>query len=71
MSEKDRIEHGVSSISMPIGDGEVLSQAISQLVQSPEFRQSLAQKACERAREFDISVISPQYERLLKAVIAA
>ncbi len=71
MSEKDRIKHGVSGISMPIGDGEALSQAISQLVQSPEFRQSLAQKAREQAREFDISVISPQYERLLKAVIAA
>jgi glycosyltransferase involved in cell wall biosynthesis len=50
----EMIEHEVTGLLAPVGDGAALAAAVDRLLDDPPFARRLAAAAFERAREFDI-----------------
>lgn len=57
---------GDTGILVPPGDVWALHQALAQLMQQPQLRQELGQKAQKRAMEFEISTMVRRYEQLYR-----
>jgi len=67
---KDMVEPKVDGVLVPIGDIDALSGAILDLARSPERRMILGSNAQKKAQQFDISIIIPEYEQVLKKMVS-
>lgn len=66
----DLLEHGRQGLIVPLGNVQVLSIAMSLLVEDREHRQSLGRAAARRAREnFDVSTMVRAYEELYEDLL--
>jgi glycosyltransferase involved in cell wall biosynthesis len=64
------LEGGTAGILVPVGDVDALASAIRSVLQDRPLRERLVAESRRRAPEFDISVIGPEYERLLRSYVA-
>lgn len=62
--------HGVSGCVLPVGDVAGMASHAIQLLEDPEMLERYKHQAYERAREFDIEKILPQYESFYEEVRA-
>lgn len=62
--------HGVSGCVLPVGDVAGMARHAIQLLKDPEMLERYKHQAYERAREFDIEKILPQYESFYEEVRA-
>lgn len=67
----DILRNGEDGVLVPVGNIEELADAMTSLLTDDLLRAGLADKARRRAPDFDISVIGPQYEKLLQTFAKA
>ena len=65
----DAIEVAPFGILTPVGDAPRLAQAMRRMITDSELRGSYAGRALERAREFDLEIISDNYRRVLRETL--
>ena len=65
----DMIIPGETGLLVPAGDIDALTQAMTDLIDKTELRDSLGMAAKERSRLFTASVAVPQFERFYQQVI--
>lgn len=58
---KDKIEQGTHGILYPVGEVELLTQALNMLLRNEDLRQDLIRKGLERIEEFDDAKITQKY----------
>ena len=61
---------GVTGLLVPPGDASALAQAIASILSDPQAAQALGTAGRNRAREFTVSVVVEQIERMYASVIA-
>ena len=61
---REIIHDGIDGILVPVGDIEAIANGVIQLLQDEDYRQQLSDKAKIRAKDFDVSVIIKEYERI-------
>jgi glycosyltransferase involved in cell wall biosynthesis len=64
---REILRDGEDGVLVPVGDVEALAEAMTRVLSDTELRDRLARKATQRAKDFDISVIGPKYEALLRS----
>lgn len=65
------LQDGAAGLLVPVGDANALADAMTSVLMDRELRDRLVAEAHRRAPEFDISVIGPEYESLLRSFVAA
>ena len=65
----EMIEHGVTGLLTPIGDGAALAAAVDRVLDSPRLGARLATAARERVRNFAIERMVDQTERLYRELV--
>jgi glycosyltransferase involved in cell wall biosynthesis len=63
---REILRDGNDGVLVPVGNVDALASAITDVLSNERMRSHLARKAVQRATDFDISVIAPQYEALLR-----
>ena len=66
----EMIEHDVTGLLAPVGDGAALAAAVDRLIDDPPLAARLAAAARERVREFDIRRTIDRTEALYREVVA-
>lgn len=61
---EDLIEDGESGLLVPAGDATALASAMQRLIDDPQLRELLGERARERARLFTAEAVVPRIERL-------
>ena len=67
----EMIEHEVTGLLAPVGDGAALAAAVDRLLDDPRLARRLAQAARERVREFDVERTIDRTESLYRELAAA
>jgi glycosyltransferase involved in cell wall biosynthesis len=65
------LENGTAGLLVPVGDVDALASAIASVLRDSPLRARLVAESRRRAPEFDISVVGPAYEHLLRAYATA
>lgn len=66
----DIIEHGVSGLLVPAGDGIALAAAMQRLLDDDRLRTDLGNAARERVQQFTAARVVPQFEALYRHVLS-
>ena len=61
---------GVTGLLVPPGDASALAQAIASILSDPQAAQAFGAAGRDRAREFTVSVVVEQIERMYASVVA-
>lgn len=67
---EDMIEDGVTGLLAPAGDSRALANAMARLIDDPQLREQIGQRARERAQLFTPEAVVPRIERLYYATAA-
>jgi len=64
------VTHGREALLVPRGDSQAMAAAVRRILSDPDLASTLSCRGRERSKDWDWSVVLPQWEELLESIAA-